>query len=322
MTDQDTSPQPRSVYIAGGISTLGRELVRQLVANGHSVTVLTDTAANANALRNDGALPVYGDPSDASVITNNLKLAEVDTIVNLLPQRLNIHPAIRRDWKTEIPRFVAENEALLAAAQRAEVAYIVHASYAYLYADSPESLDETAPNRSTDGIAFCTSAIHFEKTVLERGGAILRAGYLYGGDGDDDPMHQLEQLLRRGLPLYLGREDALANWLRTEDFVTAIVPVVEQQPAEQTYNIVSDSTISPHAFLSVFGAEIGLQVPNTIPAFVASAMLDKTQIALLNTSVALKNDRAKSELGWEPRFPDVNASIADLMLTWRARAVS
>jgi nucleoside-diphosphate-sugar epimerase len=322
MTEQEQHPPSRSVYITGGTTRCGQGIVRALTQNGHTVSGPAATSNQANILRECGALPVYGDEINAAVVRHNLKLAEADTIVHLVPQALNVPPHIRRDWDAHVEQLHKQNDALFQAAHESDVAYIVLGSYAFIYESSDENsangpLDEMAPARTANGLPLFEVALEAERHTLERGGCVLRVGYLFSDDADD-PLHKLESQLRRGLPQPVGRTNALANWLRAEDLAAPVAAAAVAQPEGAIYNIVGDAPLSAYAFLEQFCAGTGLRMPIGVPAPVAARLYGPTNLTLLNSSAPLSNAKAKAELNWTLKYPQVNAALDDVLLTWRA----
>lgn len=317
MPEQEKSA--RNVYISGGATPLALNICRQLTELGHSVSVLVSTSVAASAVREVGGLPVYGDAADVGVLTSNLKMTGADTVLNLAPMAFNAPPYVRRDWDAATAALRQESRALLDAAKAAEIGYIIHTSFAFLYADTDgKTVNENAPSRSAADNAFIKEALSLEKAVLGANGAVLRVGYLFG-DSANDAMHEVATLLKRGLtPGYFGKDSSLANWLRTEDLAAAVVATVNHAPTATTYNIVSDTPLSVYGFISVFAKKLGLTVPANVPAFLASSLVGKAQLAVMDSSVALSNERAKTELGWVLRFKSVDAALEDMLLTWRA----
>lgn len=320
MTDQEQQDQENttlSVYITGGATQYGQAVIRQLIADGHSVGALVQTAADAHAIRELGALPVYGDETDTAAMRQNIKMLDATTVIHLAPQQFNTAPLVRRDWDAATAAFVTQTDALLDAVAQTDVGYIIHTSYAFLYADTGgEAVAEGAPARET-GAPLFPAALEAERRVLEMGGCVLRAGYLYGGS-DDSVLHDVHRMLRRGLPILHPDPNKMANWLREDELTAAVLAAVEKQPESKLYNIVEDTPLSLHGFLTHFAQKLGLAVPAKMPAFAARNMYGKTHFALLNADVALKNDAAQADLDWAPAFTNVDDSLDDVLLTWRA----
>lgn len=316
MTEQE---QPTySVYISGGLTPINQNVARQLIAQGHTVAIKAESANAANTMRKDGILPVYGDGSDKATLINDLKLLEAQVVLNLAPLAFNVPPFIRRDWDAAANTLKTESMALVEAAQAANVGLLVHASYGFLYADSDAPLDEDAALRSAHGHTFFSAALAVEKAVSEANGCILRTGYSFSS-GADDVLRDVHQMLKRALvPSYVGSVDAPASWVHIDDIASAIVATVAKQPAGKVYNIASDSHLSPYQFLDVFGKKLGLSAPLSASELVGVMTIGKSQTEILKASFALSSELAKSELDWSPTFPDVDAALEDIMLTWRA----
>lgn len=315
MTEQETPSY--SVYISGGITPLNRELTRQLVAAGHRVAVQVTGSVEANTLRTDGGLPVYGDADDTAALANDLKMLEANVVLNLAPLAFNVPPTTRRDWKAAAERLNIESGALLGAAQAAKVAQFVHASYSFLYADSDEPVAEDAADRAAHGDPFLKSALHIEKAVEAAEGCVVRAGYAFSG-GETDALRDVHQMMKRTLvPTYVGQPSSTANWVHTDDLAAAVVAIINKQ-AKGKFNIASNTPLSTYDFLALFGGKLGLSVPSNVPAFMAATTVGKTQATLLDAKVALNTDHAKAELDWQPKFPSVETALDDILLTWRA----
>ncbi len=182
MTEEQEQQSPvRNVYITGGTTRYGQVIVRQLTQNGHIVSSPAATSAQANILRDCGALPVYGEEDNASVVRQNLKISGADTIVHLAPLLLNTPPHLRRDWDADVAQIRQQNDALFQAASDAEVPYIVLGSFAFIYEDAPgDTVDEMAPARPADGVPLFEVALEAEQagaaaivyTDIERDGAM------------------------------------------------------------------------------------------------------------------------------------------------------
>ena len=152
------------IFLAGATGVIGVRLVPLLVTAGHEVAGLTRTAAKAEALTAQGAVPVVADVYDADALTR--------AVVGFAPE-LVLHEL------TDLPDAVAELAAsraanarirvegtrnLLAAARAAGATRFVAQSVAW----------ELPPGEGADAVA------ELERTVLAFGGTVLRYGQFYG----------------------------------------------------------------------------------------------------------------------------------------------
>ena len=60
--------QPRHFFVTGGSGYIGRNLLRELVRQGHRGRALTRSEASAQKLRDIGAEPVHGDMLDKQAL--------------------------------------------------------------------------------------------------------------------------------------------------------------------------------------------------------------------------------------------------------------
>ncbi len=315
MAEEATQETTLSVYVNAGTTPMGRALIQQLVADGHSVISRVSTGADATIARADGALPVYPNPHNAADIANMLKMAEVNMIVNLAPRATGTLPYFKTDWEAVTADVEASTLALVEAAKAVDGAFVIHTSFAMLYADSAELVGEDAPSRSGDLFA---PLIRAEQAVLAAGGCVLRMGTLYSGDSP--ALKQLDVTIKRGRPMLTGAEGAVQNWVHTDDAFAALNLAIATRPAGEVFNIVDDAPISAHAFLGMFAKGIGLDMPTALPMMAARPMFGKAHINVISTSVPASNAKAKETLGWAPKHPSFETSLDALLLDWRAVA--
>jgi len=128
------------VFVAGASGTMGRPLVRRLLAAGHEVTGMTRREERATAIRAAGASAVVCDVFDAAALESALAEAAPEVVVHQLtslPSRL--------DYKAKDDPLAATNRVrsegtrnLLAAAKAAGARRLVAESVAFLYAPEGE----------------------------------------------------------------------------------------------------------------------------------------------------------------------------------------
>jgi len=147
---------------------------------------------------------------------------------------------------------------------------------------------------------------------------VLRAGFVYGGETSS--IHALGEILRRGGSPYLGDSHSVHNWISESDLAQAAVLAAEKQPAGEIINVVDDEPASASAFAGYLATGLGMDAPsaNTPPLFLLNRSTSAVQRLLLDTSVRLKNDKAKQVLGWQPRYPNYKVGLEQAMLQWRA----
>lgn len=317
---ENAENQPLSVFITGATTGVGRVLTRQLVARGYSVTGLVDSTAAGDLHRMDGGLPVYGDGLRRETIRAFLNMARADVAVHLAPQALNVIPHYLPDWKAHARMVAKSTSAVVEAAGHAGTQRVIYPGFAFLYGDHHgEAVDESA-HLDTGIDPVFKPAFEAEAAVLDGGvpGYVLRAGYLYGGHSPFFNTLEQELIDGKGFPEGHGH----AAWIHESDLASAILAIVERDAAEDTtgqvYNIVDDEPLSPTGFLNAFADAISVSHPGKPMPFMDYLRPNMAMKALLSASAQVKNDKAKSELGWKPDYPTVHAGLQQAMMVLRA----
>lgn len=314
-----TENTPLSVYITGATQGLGREVTRQLVARGHSVAGTAVGLEDAHRIREAGGLPVYSDPFRAQEIISTLKMIAADVVVNLAPQAINSQPLQNIDWDHEMHVISEGTEALAAAVKAGAARFLVHTSYTFLYGDAQgEWVDENARLATDDHLFYAAAAA--EATALAAPGCVLRAGYNYGPENAMTTALSAALIAGRALPL--GEESAWSNWVHTADLAAAVVLAVEQQPAGEVFNIADDNPAPITEVVRAFAASQGMTAPRNqrLPLLARQLMLRPTHAAMLDASARARTDKAKTRLGWTPRYAHHSAGLDQTLLAWRAAA--
>jgi nucleoside-diphosphate-sugar epimerase len=309
-----------SVFVTAATSSLGREVVRQLVERGHRVTGVTDSSDGATQLRKLGALPAFSDPFRAGEFKSMIKMASADVVVHLFSQAFNGFPHKGLEAAKRAQVITDSTAALLEAVQDTSVKQIIYVSDASIYGDTHgEWVDETAPAKGS----FGKVARRAEEKVLAGStpACVLRAGTVYGAH--DPGMKFLGETAQRGRSIYMGDSHAYRNWVHEADLAKAIALVAENNIAGEVFNIADDKPGLAAEFVSYVATSLGLPVPSASnpPAFALSRLTSDVQREALNTSVRIKNDKAKQVLGWTPRYASYQAGIDQVLMIWRSEPV-
>ncbi len=306
----------RNVFLTGAATALGREVTRMLVARGHRVTGLTEGAAGAALVRQAGGIPAFSDPLRVGEIRSVLHSAQAEVALHLAPQTLNGFPNRHTDWEAGQRGLREGSYALLEAAQAAGVGCVVILSYAFLYGDQGgEWVTEDTPlaEQPLFGAALAAEELARHHPVPT---CILRAGFIYGPDEPSTRM--LGEALRRGRGVYVGREDAFHNWVHLADLAQAVVLAAEQMPGGALFNVVDDQPAPAAAVVDHLAVNLGLPAPARLPDLPLLSPISMFQRLLLGASARVQNVRAKSGLGWAPRYPSYAAGLEQTLLAWRA----
>jgi nucleoside-diphosphate-sugar epimerase len=311
----DNNNPPFSVLITGASGVVGRAAAGTFVAQGHRVVGMTRGATGAALVRSAGALPVYADPLRAGEIKSMITMAKAEVVLNLAPQNLNQLPQRSADW--EDAALLYSTTALLEAAKAAGVQFFVHSSYAFLYGDvHGEWVDESAKLRAPGDLPAFKAAIKVEELVKQSGipYCILRGGFAYGAFSN--ALLSLREGMEKGRAGVVVSNEHVANWVHADDFAQAALIAARQRPQGEVFNLVDDRPDTTGAFVDAFADTLGFAHPAR-PALLPR-QTSKEQNALLSISLKVKNDKAKSQLGWQPRYPSFHDGLAQVFLIWRS----
>ena len=177
------------IFLAGASGAVGRRLIPLLLADGHSVTGTTRSAAKAAELEAHGVTLVVLDVFDAGALRDAVVNSRPEVVIHQLtdlPQVLD--PEQMAASRQRNTRLRVEGTANLVAAARAAAARrLIAQSIAFAYAGGPEPHAETDPLASLEGedpSAITARGVRaLEDAVLGASGIegiVLRYGRLYG----------------------------------------------------------------------------------------------------------------------------------------------
>jgi nucleoside-diphosphate-sugar epimerase len=284
-------------------------LVRQLAAAGHDVTGTTRKEERVRRIEEAGATAAVCDAFDRESLDRAIAEAAPEAVVHAmtsLPDRLNY-----RSRKT----FAATNRLrgegtrnLLAAARAAGAGRVVAQSIAFVYEPQGDWVKgEDAPLLSAPSgtMAAVVDAIaELERQVLGAEGiegAVLRFGAFYGPATSMAPGRAMAEDVRRRLFPVVGAGTGRFSFVHVEDAAAAAVAAIAS-PATGVFNVVDDDPVELRAWLPAYAEALGAKPPRHAPLWVASLIVGPAASSA-ETLRAASNEKAKAELGWEPRYP-------------------
>ena len=303
------------VFVMGATGALGRYLVPGLVAAGHVVTATTRTPGKAARLREAGAEPVVVDGLDREAVIAAVQAAAPEVIVHEMTALADMR-SLRKPDKL----FAATNELrtrgtdnLLAAAARAGTRRVVAQSNINVNERSGgpvKTEEDPLDSRPVPSATRAMTAIKYvEKTVpLEAPeGIVLRYGSFYGpGTGD----FLLDAVRKRQLPL-IGGGTGIWSFIEITDAAAATLAAVERgEPG--VYNVVDSDPAPVAEWLPYLATVVGAKPPLRVPAWLGRLLAGDFAVTLMTSARGSSNDKARKELGWEPRY----ASWRDGFRAW------
>jgi nucleoside-diphosphate-sugar epimerase len=306
------------IFLAGATGVLGRALVPQLVAQGHEVVGMTRSASKQDLVRGMGAQPVVADALDPDAVAEAVSSAEPEVIVHELtalsgPMSLRDarHPE-RFKGAIMTNRLRTEATDHLLAAGRAVGArrFVAQSFGAFRFArtggpaqSEDDPLDPDAPGAPQPGVE---AILYLERTVTTIAwgeGLALRYGGFYGPGTSISlaPDAQMAAPVRKRRFPIIGNGGGVFSYVHIQDAAAATTAALDHgQPG--IYNIVDDEPAPVREWLPVLASALGAKPPRRIPRWLGRLAAGETATTMMTEAKGSSNEKAKRELGWQPRY--------------------
>jgi nucleoside-diphosphate-sugar epimerase len=310
------------ILVAGASGALGKQLVPRLVAEGHEVVGTTRTEEKLPMLRELGATGAVADLLDPDQVARVVAEAEPEVIVHELTA-LNRPFDVRHFDRTfeETNRLRTEaTDHLLAAGRASGVKRFIAQSYAgwpfartgALVKSEDEPLDPSPPaamRETHDAIR------HVEEAVTGADwtdGIVLRYGGFYGPGTSlsAEGGAQTEQIRERKFPV-VGNGAGVWSFIHIEDAAEATVAAVTRG-RRGVYNIVDDDPAPVAEWLPAAAIAIGAPPPRHVPRWLGRLVAGEAGAVMMTEVRGASNDKAKRELGWQPRHASWREGFAEV----------
>src|SRR5262245_22343807 len=297
------------IFVAGGTGAIGRPLIVELLAKGHSLVALTRSPEKAQALVEQGIEPAIADVFDTDAVKAVVSRAQPEVVIEQLTA---LPKTYTRESMTAAAalnnRIRLEGGAnVLAAAQAAGVRRYLRQSVAFWAIPGPGLADEDTPLAFSASPAIAAGAR--ELTELENHlignpnieGIALRYGFFYGRGTWFNPDGDVAQQVRQRQFPIVGNGEGVWSWLHIEDAAIATVAAAEHgNPG--IYLIANDQPLAVRDWLPAFAQWLNAPPPPQISvedALKASSGADAVYYGTQMRGVS--NVKAKRELNFQPR---------------------
>ena len=295
-------------FVAGGTGAIGRPLIAELLARGHSVTALTRSQDQAQALMKRGIEPAIADVFDPPAVEAVLTRAQPEVVIEQLT-------ALPRSYTGEAMKAAApfntrirlEGGAnVLAAARAAGVRRYLRQSIAFWAVPGAGLADEETPLAIDGPPAVAADArvvTELEHRLIgtpDIEGIALRFGFFYGPgtwfNPDGDVANQVRQ---QQFPI-VGNGEGVWSWLHIEDAAIATVAAAEQgKPG--IYLIANDQPLTVREWLPAFAQWVNAPPPPHV-SVEETLKQGGPDVVYYGTQIrGVSNAKAKRELNFQPR---------------------
>jgi 2-alkyl-3-oxoalkanoate reductase len=315
------------VFVAGATGAIGRQLVPQLVARGHEVVGMTKSASKQDSVRNLGARPVVADALDGDAVAEAVASAEPEVIVHeltALSGRMSVREARRPDRSlpaamTNRLRTEATDHLLAAGRTVGARRFVAESFGGFRFGTGGPVQTEADPLDPNDPPATMRTVqaayVYLERavTTIEWGdGLALRYGGLYGPGtslslAPDAVMSA--PVRKRRFPI-IGDGGGVWSHIHVEDAAAATVAAIARgEPG--IYNIVDDDPAPVREWLPVLAGALGAKPPRRLPRWLGRLLAGEAATAMMTEARGASNEKAKRELGWQPRYASWRQGFAE-----------
>ena len=299
---------------------LGRRLVKQFAARGHSPIGLARSAKAETAVREAGGEPRHADLFDADSLA---AAAEgCDAVIHAATSIPVKQKTTLADWAINDRIRRKGTRCLTEAAAKIGAKTYLQQSIAWVARPANDSpFDEDSPTVATPTIQ---SAIDAESIAREAESAegftvsILRGGFFYDSESAHTRMIA-DALRKRQMPI-VGGGTAMWAMIHTDDAASAFVAAAEK-PTSGVWHIVDNELVEVRSFLKQFATRLGAPEPRRVPALLAKLLADDQTIEYFTRSTKTTNARFRHDFGWKPRYPTYREGLDQVVAAWNTKVV-
>jgi dihydroflavonol-4-reductase len=305
--------------VTGANGFTGSHLVRALLQRGVSVVGLVRETSNLDRLAGLAVDLVYGEIADRQAL--HTAMQNVDVVYHTAAYvELGLVNAARM---TQVN--VEGTRAVLDVARDLGIPKLVYCSTIGVYGDTQGRVIDETFVRQQQGFSSAYDATKYAAQQLVDEAAaqgqfvvsLLPSGIF----GPDDPhFGPVLQAFQRGrLKLWAGG-DRITGIVHVDDLVSAMILAAEKGPIGEHY-IISAGELPSREMFAIFSQETGMPVPLEVPKPVVRAVaalldpigrllgwqppIDRERAHYLyDRCVRVSGQKARRELGWQPRSPE------------------
>ena len=295
-------------FVAGATGVIGRPLLAELVAKGHSIVALTRSPEEAPSLSKRGIEPAIADVFDPDAVKAVLTRARPEVVIEQLtaPPKTYTSDAMR-DAAPLNTRIRLEGGAnVLEAARAAGVRRYVRQSIAFWAAPGPGLADEETPLAFDGSPAVAADArvvTELEHRLLDNPdieGIVLRYGFFYGPGTWFNPDGDVARQVRAQQFPIVGNGEGVWSWLHIEDAAMATVAAAERANPG-VYLIANDQPLTVREWLPAFARWVNAPPPPRISVEEALQSSGEDAVYYGTQLRGVSNAKAKRELNFQPR---------------------
>ncbi|KAL7621950.1 hypothetical protein AAE478_007450 [Parahypoxylon ruwenzoriense] len=287
----------QTIFITGGSGYIGLRIVEFAIAEGYDVVGISRSEKGDEKLRSAGATPIRGDLTSYGILTR--ESAKADIVIHLAD-------SLTDDYNQPYANVVATDkkavDAMVEGLKGSNKPFLVTSGSAVTAADpnGGETI-ESSPLWKAPLNDRITSE-QYALSQAEKGVRVIAmrlAPYVYGRGGSGVRLFMALGAQASGL-VYVDDGAARITTVHVDDAARAYLLAVKKGRAGEAYNTTYETQVTQRQLYEAMAKTLGLPVRSQ-PFAEAKAKLGEFFARFISTENRASNEKAKKELGWEPR---------------------
>jgi nucleoside-diphosphate-sugar epimerase len=305
------------IYITGATGVLGKRIVKELAARGHSVTGMARSTSGEDTVRSLGGVPSRAGLFDPESLLRDVEGSDVV-----------IHAATSIPVKTKMNQEdFAENDRirrdgtriLTECAVKAGVRKLIFQDVVWVASPADGSyFDENSPVSPDKSVQ---SGADGENIVLQSGDkygfipTVLRCGFFYGSDTAHTRTIG-EGLKKRTFPI-IGAGNNFWSNIHIDDAAAAFVTAALED-LKGIWHVVDDSPVKVAEFLDYFAKKLRVGPPRRMPVWLARFLVGNYMVNFFTASVLASNKKLRAGSSWAPKYPTYKEGVEQVLNDWKS----
>lgn len=264
------------ILLTGGTGFIGKSLVKRLLQQGHTLTILSRNPKKASTLF-DAPVKVW------SSISQWQKNVHFDVVINLAGE-----PIIDKTWSTTRKKSLLDSrvgitEQLVSAMQNANTkpSVFLSGSAIGVYGDCGKTICTESAAAGNDFAAYLCQ--QWEKAALKAEAlgvrvAILRTGLVLAKHGG--MLAKMRMPFSLGLGSQLGNGQQIMSWIHLDDYIEAVVFLLNCQNCQGAYNMTAPNPVTNQEFSRELARSLKRRVLFSTPEWALKPVLGERSILL------------------------------------------
>ncbi|MHA1935363.1 MAG: NAD-dependent epimerase/dehydratase family protein [Candidatus Thorarchaeota archaeon] len=302
------------VLIFGGTGFLGSHLTPKLLAHGHEVTVVTRHKDQIAKLESQKVKGILGDLLEPEEFLHILPPQDVIVLIAMPLEFGRISKKKFQEIRERTTKFVSTT---LAVGEKLECPTILTLGTSYRTGPG-EVADESWPIERFGLTKAGDQVDQLIKEALERGQPIIRMipGQIYGPGGQ---FMEIYRRMKSGKFGIVGKGDNRIPRVHVEDCADVFALAVNKLPVGESFIVADNTPCTMREFTEFMGECMGITKIRTIPKMLARLILGGLLIETMNMDCVVTNAKAKSDLGWNLKYPSYRDGLPPTISEIRTR---